>query len=373
MSRENPTQARCQFLARRAIRGTVNESEREVIAVLPPPMSRALAPTPDGVRRNERREEIAMKTTKRLAACLVALVVGWPATAALATEDSLIVPAKDARGQPIGQVDWSSQVVTAEGSGVPPAGTSTAQGRLMACRAAEVEARRNLLELVQGVQITSETTVANYVTQNDVIKSQIQGLVQATTIEKQTLPDGTCTVMVRLGLHETTGKPSVAATIIPAMPTPPVAMPTTPVVTPPTTPPATPPAVPPKGTVLEEAAKTEPGGPTYTGVVIDARGLGARPAMSPKLVEEGGDPLYGSAYVSRDYAIEHGMAGYSKNLEAATRNSRVTDNPLVLKAAQASGAAKADLVLPKADALRLRTAAQSQSFLAQARVMIVLD
>ncbi len=310
-----------------------------------------------------------MRTTKRLAACLVVLVLGWPASAVLATEDSLIVPAKDARGQPIGQVDWSSQVVTAEGSGVPPAGTSTAQGRLMACRAAEVEARRNLLELVQGVQITSETTVANYVTQNDVIKSQIQGLVQATTIEKQTLPDGTCTVMVRLGLHETKGKPSVAATIIPAMPTPTVPVPTTPVVTPP----ATPPATLPKGTVLEEVAKTEPGGPTYTGVVIDARGLGARPAMSPKLVDEGGDPLYGSAYVSRDYAIEHGMAGYSKNLEAATRNSRVTDNPLVVKAAQASGAAKADLVLPKADALRLRTAAQSQSFLAQARVMIVLD
>lgn len=315
-----------------------------------------------------------MKTTRWIAAFLVAGTVGWPCAIARATDDSLIVPAKDARGQPIGQVDWSAQVVMAEGSGVPPAATTAAQGRLMACRAAEVEARRNLLELVQGVQITSETTVANYVTQSDVIKTQIQGMVQATTIDKQLLGDGTCTVTVRLGLHETKGKPSVAATIIPAMPAPAAPTPVVPAVTPAAPPPTPPPPpAPPKATVQEEVAKTEPGGPTYTGVVIDARGLGARPAMSPKLVDEGGDPLYGSAYVSRDYAIEHGMAGYSKNLEAATRNTRVTDNPLVLKASAASGAAKADLVLPKAEALRLRTAGQSQSFLAQARVMIVLD
>ncbi len=323
-----------------------------------------------------------MKTTRWFAAFLVAGAVGWPCAIARAADDSVIVPAKDARGQPTGQIDWSAQAVMADGSGVPPAGTSAAQGRLMACRAAEVEARRNLLELVQGVQITSETTVANYVTQSDVIKTQIQGMVQATTIDKQILGDGTCTVSVRLGLHETKGKPSVAAAIIPAMPTPaapapvvPAVTPAAPPVTPPPPPPITPPppATPPKGTVQEEIAKSEPGGPTYTGVVIDARGLGARPAMSPKLVDDSGDPLYGSAYVSRDYAIEHGMAGYSKNLDAATRNTRVTDNPLVLKASAASGAAKADLVLPKAEALRLRTAGQSQSFLAQARVMIVLD
>ena len=86
--------------------------------------------------------------------------------------------------------------------------------------------------------------------------------------------------------------------------------------------------------------------------------------------------LFGIGRINHDpagHAIEHGLAGYSKNMDAATRNTRVTDNPLTVKAASASGSAKADLVLTKEDALKLRTAAQSQSFLAQARVMIVLD
>lgn len=318
-------------------------------------------------------------------ALLIAAAVAVPRLAlAQDAANDVVVPAKGAKGQTIGQIDWTQQEITAEGAGVPAANTSEAQGRLMACRAAEVEARRNLLEVIHGMQIDSETTVINYVTQNDTIRTKIQGMVQATTMEKHVDADGTCTVHVRLGIHETKGKPSLAEAVLPSVPSAPPpggavvgakpSAPITPAVTPPAVVAAPPPAAPaPTTGAVGEVAKTSPGGPVYTGVVVDARGLAARPAMSPKVLDDAGEPIYGSAFVSRDYAIEHGLAGYSKNMDAATRNTRVTDNPLTVKAASASGSAKADLVLTKEDALKLRTAAQSQSFLAQARVMIVLD
>ena len=41
--------------------------------------------------------------------------------------------------------------------------------------------------------------------------------------------------------------------------------------------------------------------------IIDAKGLNAKPAMSPKVVDENGQEVYGSAYVSREFAVQQGM------------------------------------------------------------------
>jgi hypothetical protein len=95
--------------------------------------------------------------------------------------------------------------------------------------------------------------------------------------------------------------------------------------------------------------------------------------MSPKVYDPQDREVYGSAYVSREFAVSQGMVGYAKSLDQAAQSDRVKGNPAVVKAQEAKGANKADVVLAQSDADALRTLAQQQTFLREARVMIVLD
>ncbi|MEE8555720.1 MAG: hypothetical protein V3T00_07655, partial [bacterium] len=114
-------------------------------------------------------------------------------------------------------------------------------------------------------------------------------------------------------------------------------------------------------------------GRAYTGLIIDARGTGVLPAMSPKVLDPEGREIYGSAYVSREHAVAQGIVGYAKDVDAARQNDRVQGNPLVIKALESKGANKSDLVISESDADALREIAQTQNFMRQTRVMIVLD
>ena len=95
--------------------------------------------------------------------------------------------------------------------------------------------------------------------------------------------------------------------------------------------------------------------------------------MAPKILDENGKEIYGSAMVDREYAVQQGMVGYAKDLSAAQANSRVTDKPITVKALKTSGPAKCDLVISSGDAAKLAAAAENLSFLQKCRVMVVLD
>ncbi len=51
------------------------------------------------------------------------------------------------------------------------------QARLMAERAAEVDGMRKLLEQIQGLRLTSDTLVRDFITESDEIRTQAQGIV----------------------------------------------------------------------------------------------------------------------------------------------------------------------------------------------------
>ena len=56
-------------------------------------------------------------------------------------------------------IDWQKGVAEADGYGAPPAQAIGAQANLLAQRAAKADCYRNLLELISGVQVDSQTTV----------------------------------------------------------------------------------------------------------------------------------------------------------------------------------------------------------------------
>ncbi len=95
--------------------------------------------------------------------------------------------------------------------------------------------------------------------------------------------------------------------------------------------------------------------------------------MSPKIVDETGREVYGSAYVSREFAVQQGMTGYAKDLTAAQQNTRVTNDPLTIKGLKTEGPGKSDIVVSDADAGKVLSSSENLSFLQKCRVMIVLD
>jgi len=100
--------------------------------------------------------------------------------------------------------DWVKETVSAKGSGVRPADVeSSAQGKLLALRAAKVEAMRNLSEQVNGLHIDAETTVRDFVAQSDRIRTAMHDYMQGVkTVSEQYDPDsGEATVTVEAPLE----------------------------------------------------------------------------------------------------------------------------------------------------------------------------
>lgn len=94
---------------------------------------------------------------------------------------------------------WAMQPIRATGNGVaPPDKVGTPQGRLLAARAAELDAKRRLAEQVKGLRISSETIVRDFVTELDEIRSQVDAVLLGATVEKTEFDGDTATVIVSL-------------------------------------------------------------------------------------------------------------------------------------------------------------------------------
>jgi len=249
-----------------------------------------------------------------------------------------------------GVVNWSAGYIEALGIGAPAdKSIGKPSARPLALRAAKVDAYRNLLEVTKGVRVDSTTTIRDFTVESDVINTQVDGLVKgAVVVDQQYMSDGTVEVRVRMPLYGNLAQVIVPASIEKRKDLrPPVA----------------------------PGAPAAPAGPpvAYTGLVVDARGISARPAMSPRIFDENGGEIYGSANVDREFAVQQGMSGYARDLTAAQSNQRVTNSPLTVKALKTSGAGKADLIISNADAQQIKASADNAAFMKKCRVMIVLD
>lgn len=237
----------------------------------------------------------------------------------------------------IGFINYSSGRIYAYGH----AKINAEQNKALAIRIATLDAKRNLLEMIKPVPIDSYTQVNDLMSANDTIRSYVNGLIEGAErvgeirylrIDGEVQRD-TIEVTVRMPLPT---KEILSSILPPSRLTPPAPTQTSSI---------------------------------YSGVVIDARSFPVKPAMAPKIVDEDGREVYGSAYVSRDWAVEHGMAGYTKSIDEARTNQRVAGNPIIVKGIRTSSN---EIVISNEDARRIRNAASYQKFLDECRLMIVL-
>ena len=246
-----------------------------------------------------------------------------------------------------GCIDWTNRIIYAKGIGAPNPDQPEAAQRAGAIRSAQLIALRNALETLKGIFLNSSTTVENFMVKSDVITSRVSGFVRGFQQKgkEKYMSDGSVELVMAIPLDGVGGiddmllgtsvgeKPSITAF---------------------------------EGTAAKKSM-------VFTGLIIDCRGLHVKPALAPKIVDETGKEVYGSAYVSREWAIKYGIAGYAKEVKAAAKLDRVGKTPGQIKALKAQGDNATDVVISDTDAADVRSAAQNLKFLSECRVILVVD
>ena len=258
-----------------------------------------------------------------------------------------------------GSINYADRTIQATGIGFIPVNVINAgQARRSAMRIAKQDALRQLIEIVNGVNVTSETTVSGAMF-DDVIKTQVQGAIRGARKvgEPKYLSDTSVEVVYEVSMS------NISRALLPMVERAPVLSYES--VT------ATGTAAAAGGQGGGAAAAPASGG--VTGIIIDGSGLGLRPAMSPRILNQSGTVLYGPGQYDRDYAAANGVVGYAKTLGQAKADTRVQGNPLVLRGASASGTAKTDVIISNADAGKLVSAGRSAGLLQDCRIMFVLN
>ena len=92
---------------------------------------------------------------------------------------------------------WFSERIEATGQGTDPA-IDTAQGKLKAARAAELDALRRLAEQIYGLQVSSNTTVQDFVTQHDEISTRVEAVIAGATAGRANYSGGVAEVTVSI-------------------------------------------------------------------------------------------------------------------------------------------------------------------------------
>lgn len=102
-----------------------------------------------------------------------------------------------AKSAGVSMPDWIAKPIETTGQGTDPE-IQTAQGKLRAARAAELDAKRKLVEQVYGLSISSTTTVRDFVTENDEIATQVDAMLAGAVVDRAIFEGDIATVKVSL-------------------------------------------------------------------------------------------------------------------------------------------------------------------------------
>lgn len=287
-------------------------------------------------------------------------------------------------------VDWTQKSINANGEGIaPPNALNRTQAAGLAAKAAQADAYRRLGEIINGVHVEGNTTVENLIVQTQV-KLRVEATIKGAQIISQApLSDGACRVVMQVPLFGKTNSLAEAvfqksetvepfpepvynvepgtddaaqvenplarvddnsalsrvntATIVKGVSGEPV-----------------------KKSVTEyaELAKGD-----YTGLIVDCRGLGLQPVMSPVILNTNGTKIFGHKNLDVDKIVAQGMVDYVTDPEQV---ARAGENPLVVKAVELKDF-NANPVLSLADSNRVLIENHATKFLKDLKVVFLFD
>lgn len=257
-------------------------------------------------------------------------------------------------------INWTEGVLKANGTGVPPETYhGNPQGRKMALASAIEKARKQLLTLIEQIPIDARSRVGDLAGNNEAVYSELKGMTErAEVVHQEFSTDGSVEVTIQMSMNGGFSQLILPTRIRQIEPVKPIS------------------SLPNEsagnnGTEISEAFDITPG--SYTGMIVDVRGIHITPCMAPRVCDENGHEIFGSAFASREFAVQHGMTGYLSDLGVAAKHPRVADRPLILKGLRIGGPGGNDIVVSNTDAARLRSSFENLAFLRQCRVLIVMD
>jgi hypothetical protein len=290
-------------------------------------------------------------------------------------------------------INWTEGAAIAAGAGIAKEGTPPSLSKMQACRAAVVDAQRNLVESLQGVRVEGITRIEDLMLESDVVQSSVEGTLKgAVMTERKPQPDGTCEVTLRaplagnlassvydevfeaegaafLQLPQVIDVEAWVAGLLDLMVPTALANAGAPWQS----------AIDQLGSRLDKievmlgqrstpiAQDTSP-----TGLVIDARGSNFIPSMSPAIRQLRAGILYPTSK-TKQAASERGqlVSLFTRDLETAKAHPIVGERPVVFKALRTWGDTRTSIVLNTASSERLsRMIKEGQ--LEDAGVIIVL-
>lgn len=247
------------------------------------------------------------------------------------------------------KINWSTGRMTISGIGVPGDRGNMAYRRALSSRAATADAYRRFAGALDMVRVDTNTRVKDLAVVDDTLRTRLSDFVKsAKVLETNYWPDGSAEVVLGADLRGATSlaglvsKSTAPAPAGSAAPSP------------------EPEPTPSKEVVTEPV----PIRANYSSLIIEAKGLGAQPAIMPNVRDESGkviDLTVGSTRRTVKYLREGAFLDNSAGL-----------NPLKLAASRTQGTLRADLVLTPADAKSLKASLLEKKVADDAPIIVVL-
>ena len=245
--------------------------------------------------------------------------------------------------------DISTGVITVEGTS--NANQPAPNGYL----AAKMDAQRNMLTEINGINIDAESTMEQFLLVSDVVKAKVQGLLKGAKVVNRYKDNEGYHVTLEIPVY---GNGSIAESVMPAY--------------------------------LDDMAQANLGDVVdaydvredifsnsqdsvvastdkYTGLIIDCSGLDIGTAMSPSIYSSSNKLLNRHATQDRDMVIKRGILGYANGFD--DNLSRAGSNPLVVRAVEIRHFVCP--VVSDEDADRISSADRISGFIVKGNVIII--
>ncbi|MEO0214017.1 MAG: hypothetical protein ABIL12_00700 [candidate division WOR-3 bacterium] len=248
----------------------------------------------------------------------IVLLSQKPAVEPIGVKDSTVKDVYDK-----GEIDWTHGCIRAKGYGFIDPNKPKGQAKLLAERAAVVDARRNLLEIVKGVHITSETVVEDYMVSSDIVVQRVEGLVKDAKVigKPKYYEDGRVEVWVEMKLD------NLAKTL------------------------------PTKPSVSEPQEKPEEGG------VIIKTPEGTKACMYPRILDENGNVLFDASQYPEAKDMWSKAIKYVKG-----KVSTLPGGSMVIEASETKGC---DIIVKKEDLDKVSKLKKWGSYILKAGKLII--
>ncbi len=242
-------------------------------------------------------------------------------------------------------------------------GSEEGQSRYRALRAAKVVAQRDLLEIIQGLNLYGSTTVQDGMLQSDNIKTTVQGFLRgaAQCGQSYNSEKGFAEVCMQVHLR---GKGGLYESILPLITDKELA------------PDAKPAFQPSAGNAPDQGNTTgnqasAPASP-YDGLIIDTRSFQFRPALVNRILTDQEEVVFDPSKILSNILVERGCGGFTTDdgKAKALLESWGSKHPMIIQTVDVSK--QTDAKISRNDATAITVNDQASNLLAQARVVFIL-